>query len=271
MVAFPPCKINLGIHVLNRRADGFHNIETCFYPVPRTNILEVVVASHFSFTGTGITIPGNPGDNLCCKAYELLRKDFDLDPVSIYLHKMVPPGSGLGGGSSDGTWTLRILNDLFRLGLSHAKLSEYAGTLGSDCPYFLHDTPMIGTGKGEVLTPVATSLKGKYIVIVRPDIHISTRDAYNGVKPRQAEQSIRTILEKRQPDEWKDTLTNHFESNVAQLFPVIGFLKEELYRSGALYASMSGSGSAVYGIFDDVVELAGNFGMHDFWSGQLTV
>jgi 4-diphosphocytidyl-2-C-methyl-D-erythritol kinase len=271
MVAFPPCKINLGIQVLNRRADGFHNIETCFYPVPRTDILEVVSSSRVAFELTGLQIPGEHGENLCVKAYELLRKDFSLPPVLIHLHKVIPTGAGLGGGSSDGTWTLRLLNDHFQLGLSTEKLSTYAEQLGSDCSFFLHDSPQIGTGRGETLSPVAVSLKGKFLVIVRPEVHVSTMEAYAGITPRQPEYSIRSIVVERDVAEWQGTLINQFETHIAKLFPVIGKLKKELYDAGAVYASMSGSGSAVYGIFNNEVKLRDQFGMQDFWEGKLII
>jgi 4-diphosphocytidyl-2-C-methyl-D-erythritol kinase len=271
MVAFPPCKINLGIHVLNRRTDGFHNIETCFYPVPRTDILEVVSSSRFAFESTGLQIPGELEDNLCVKAYELLRKDFNLSPVVIHLHKVIPTGAGLGGGSSDGTWTLRLLNDHFQLGLSIEKLSTYSQQLGSDCPFFLHDSPQIGTGRGEMLSPIPVSLKGKFLVIVRPEVHVSTREAYAGIVPRQPERSIRSIVSELDVAEWQGVLINQFEAHIAKLFPVISYLKKELYDAGALYVSMSGSGSAVYGIFNNEVRLHKQFGMHDVWEGSLTI
>jgi 4-diphosphocytidyl-2-C-methyl-D-erythritol kinase len=271
MVAFPPCKINLGIHVLSRRDDGFHNIETCFYPLPRTDILEVTPSSKFSFVSTGLAIPGPPHDNLCIKAFELMRSDFDVPPVRIHLHKMVPAGAGLGGGSSDGAWTLRLLNSFWQLKLPVERLSKYADKLGSDCPFFLHDSPQIGSGKGEVLSPARVSLKGKYVVIVRPDVHVSTKSAYEGVVPRAAKQRIATIVEEVKPADWRGSLVNQFEQHVIELFPVIGDLKKELYNAGAFYASMTGSGSAVYGIFEREVNLRDKFGLHDFWSGWLTV
>lgn len=270
MVAFPYCKINLGLHILRRRTDGYHDIETCFYPVPRTDILEVVPASTFSFESSGLVIPGSANENLCVKAYELLRQTRRLPAVQILLHKMVPMGAGLGGGSSDGTWTLKLLNEVCGLRLSKEELSRYALALGSDCAFFLHDGAQIGTRRGEVLSPAAVSLKGKYIVIVRPDVHISTKAAYEGVVPHEARHSIRSIVEQSKPAQWKDVLVNQFEHNVIERFPVVGSCKQELYHAGAVYASMSGSGSSVYGIFDQEVKLQDRLGMHDYWSGWLT-
>jgi 4-diphosphocytidyl-2-C-methyl-D-erythritol kinase len=271
MVAFPPCKINLGLRVLRRRADGYHDIDTCFYQVPRTDILEVVPAPKFSIQFSGSDIPGAAEDNLCVKAYELLRQDFQLSPVSIHLHKLIPTGAGLGGGSSDGTWTLRMLNEVCGLGISAQDLSRYALALGSDCPFFLNDKPQIGGGRGDSLASAKISLRGKYIVLVKPDIHVSTKAAYEGVTPRETGPAVREIVEQVRPEEWKDVLVNQFERSVIELFPVIGFLKSELYNEGALYASMSGSGSAVYGIFDKEVNLRDRFGMHNYWSDWLSV
>lgn len=269
MVGFPPCKINLGLNVLRRRTDGYHDIETCFYPVPRTDILEVVPSAEFRFELTGIAIPGSGDDNLCVKAYELLRKDHGLPPASIYLHKLIPPGSGIGGGSSDGTATLRMLNKVFDLKQSVSDLAGYAERLGSDCPFFLHDRPMIGTGRGEQLSTVRVSLKGKYIVMVRPDIHISTQSAYQAVVPHTPDVDIRSLVEGHPPEEWRDKLSNQFEAFAMSRYSVIGRIREDLYKAGAFYASMSGSGSAVYGLFNMEKDLSLSFAGMDYWAGWL--
>ena len=273
MVAFPPCKINLGLNVLRRRADGYHDIETCFYPVSRTDILEIVPAPLFSLTITGLSIPGgtDEADNLCAKAYRLLQRDWSIPDVAIHLHKMVPAGAGLGGGSSNGTWPLRLLNDAFALGLSTAQLAEYALQLGSDCPFFLYDRPMTGTGKGEHLSPARVSLKGKYLLLVRPDIHVSTQSAYQAVVPEADAPSVKSIIENLPISEWRANLKNHFEAFVMGKYPVIGRIRQDLYDAGALYASMSGSGSAVFGIFDSEVNLSRTFTSFDYWAGRLEV
>jgi 4-diphosphocytidyl-2-C-methyl-D-erythritol kinase len=269
MVGFPPCKINLGLNILRRRNDGYHDIETCFYPLPRTDILEVVPAGKFKFELTGISIPGPGDDNLCVKAYEMLRKDYALPPVAIHLHKLIPPGSGLGGGSSDGTATLKLLNDVFDLKITDAVLGTYAVRLGSDCPFFLHDQPMIGTGRGEQLAPARVSLKGKFIVMVRPDIHVSTQSAYQAVVPRPADVTIKSIVENSQPEEWRNNLSNQFEAFVMSKYPVIGRIREDLYQAGAFYASMSGSGSAVFGLFNMEKDLSRSFAGMDYWAGRI--
>jgi len=240
MIAFPPCKINLGLNVLRKRNDGYHDLETCFYPIPWTDILEVIPSDDFEFTVSGNAIPGD--DNLCVKAYRLLN----APPAKIHLHKIIPMGAGLGGGSSDAAWTLRLLNDVFGLKLSKDDLKKYAAKIGSDCAFFIDDGPMIGTGRGEVLTPARISLEGKFIVIVKPDVHVSTAEAYAGIKPGSKHSDIGNI-----PIEaWKTSLMNDFEETIFEKFPVIRLIKEQLYTAGAVYASMSGSGSAVYGIFN---------------------
>jgi 4-diphosphocytidyl-2-C-methyl-D-erythritol kinase len=271
MVAFPPCKINLGLNVLRRRADGYHDIDTCFYPVPRTDILEIVPASKSSFTMTGLNVPGRGDENLCVKAYELLQNDFDVPPAAIHLHKLIPPGAGLGGGSSDGTWTLKVLNQTFDLGIDDKRLSEYAAMLGSDCPFFLHPAAMIGNGRGEQLSAAKISLAGKYVVMVRPDIHVSTQSAYSAIVPDPLAASVRGIVESVPPEQWRNKLSNQFESFVMSKYPVIGRVKEDLYSAGAFYASMSGSGSAVFGLFSTEVNLSRTFSGHDYWAGFLEV
>ena len=159
MIAFPPAKINLGLHIIRRRNDGYHDLSTCFYPVQWCDILEVLPSDKPTFESSGLSIPGNEKDNLCLKAYQLLKDDFDIPPVKIYLHKIIPMGAGLGGGSSDGAWTLRLLNELFGLCIAKAKLKEYASVLGSDCAIFVEDGPAMGSSRGEVLTPTSLSLK----------------------------------------------------------------------------------------------------------------
>jgi len=268
MVAFPHCKINLGLHVLAKREDGYHNIETCFYPVPWTDVLEIIPSKEFAFTSSGSVIPGKESDNLCVKAYQLLQAQFKLEPVKIHLHKVLPTGAGLGGGSSDAAFTLRLLNSVFNLKLSTVQLNEQAALLGSDCAFFIEDKPMLGIGKGEQLSGLALDLKGYYLVVVKPDIHVSTAEAYAGVKPQLPHKSISEIL--NYPiSEWKDHLVNDFEKSVFKKFPAIEAIKQELYDHGAAYASMSGSGSSVYGIFQSKTELSAHFRETQYWADYL--
>lgn len=267
MVVFPHCKINLGLHVISKRDDGYHNIETCFYPVPWRDVLEIIKSNQFSFSQSGLTIPGNAGENLCVKAYQLLQKDFNLTPVQIHLHKVIPTGAGLGGGSSDAAFTLRALNYIFNLNLSQTALKSYAAQLGSDCTFFIDDKPMLASGRGEILSETSLSLKGKYLVIIKPEIHVSTAEAYAGVKPKQPAQSIFKIISEPILF-WKDSLSNDFEESVFKKHAVIKETKEKLYQYGASYASMSGSGAAVFGVFDSPVDLKNLFeGV--YWGGEL--
>lgn len=269
MVTFPPCKINLGLNILSKRPDGYHNLETCFYPLPWTDILEIIQASSFSFTCTGLELAGDPEDNLCVKAYRLLQRDFSIGEVQIHLHKIIPSGAGLGGGSSDAAATLMELNSLFNLRLSSGELKSYAAQLGSDCAFFIENRPMIGEGRGEQLVEFPVTLTGKFIVLVKPEIHVSTAEAYSLVNPQTPIRSLREVLSEDIIN-WRDTLLNDFESSVFIRYPEIGHLKTKLYECGALYASMSGSGASVFGLFDHAVDLQAEFPNVTYWSGILT-
>lgn len=259
MVSFPHAKINLGLHVIRKRPDGFHDLETCFYPVPWTDILEIIPAKEFQFSSSGLPVDGNSESNLCVKAYMLLKKDFDLPPVQIHLHKIIPMGAGLGGGSSDAAFTLRQLNESFSLGLSQSRLMDYAAQLGSDCAFFISDEPKLGTGRGEVLSPASVSLKGKFIAIIKPPVHVSTADAFAGIVPKESQVNLKDVVEHKPISEWKSLLKNDFEETVFKKFPVIRDMKDKLYAMGAMYASMSGSGSAVFGLFEKPVDLRNEF------------
>lgn len=268
MISFPPCKINVGLNVVLKRTDGYHEIETCFYPLPWTDILEIIVSDTLEFTQSGLDIPGQPEDNLCVKAYELLRADFNLKPVKIHLHKIIPTGAGLGGGSSDAAHALRLLNDIFNLGITHAQLREYASRLGSDCAFFIEDKPMLGTGRGEILENAKIDLNGKYIVVVKPELYISTAEAYASITPAFGENRIRDVVE-MEVSNWKNLLSNDFENYVFKRYPQIEEIKKKLYEQGAHYASMSGSGSSVYGIFEKPIDLKNQFPGVTYWSGAL--
>ena len=252
MILYPPAKINIGLSIVEKRQDGFHNIETVFYPIPLCDILTVEAAGtgatcQLVFSCDGIELPGN--DNLCCKAYRLLDADYQLPPVNIHLHKKIPVGAGLGGGSSDAAYTLLALNDLFQLNLSVEELTRYARRLGSDCAFFLQNQPALGTGKGDILEPLSLSLAGYHILLVKPPVFVSTADAYSSVIPKKLKHHLPELLQ-APVSEWRHTVFNDFEASVFKKFPEIGQIKENLYREGAVYASMSGSGSCVYGIFD---------------------
>jgi 4-diphosphocytidyl-2-C-methyl-D-erythritol kinase len=267
MVSFPPCKINLGLHVVSKRPDGYHELETCFFPVPWTDVLEILPAKETTFTASGNIIPGNADENLCLKAYHLMAAEHKLPPVYIHLHKIIPTGAGLGGGSSDGAYTLRTLNNLFELKLSTAALMDLAAKLGSDCAFFVQDQPMIGRGRGEKLSPTHVDLKGKFLTLIKPDIHVRTASAYALVKPTAPLNSLERILDKAL-SAWKELLVNDFERSVFEQYPAIGKIKDDLYKSGASYACMSGSGATVFGIFEKPIDLS-PFRQHQVWSGTL--
>lgn len=268
MVSFPFSKINLGLNILRKRLDGFHDLETCFYPIPWTDILEIIAAEEFAFTSSGLIISSDVASNLCVKAYHLIKKDFDVPPVKIHLHKIIPMGAGLGGGSSDAAFTLLQLNESFSLGLDTQALQRYAAILGSDCAFFITSQPMMGTGRGEVLTPATVSLKGKYLVVIKPEIHVSTAEAFAGITPGESEMKIADVVQKPLT-EWRGLLKNDFEQSIFKRYPAISRIKDQLYDRGALYSSMSGSGSSVYGIFDHEIDLSKSFPGSSFWSGKL--
>jgi 4-diphosphocytidyl-2-C-methyl-D-erythritol kinase len=264
MVLYPPAKINIGLSIVGKRQDGFHNIETVFYPIPLCDTLSVEAAGagvtcQLDFSCDGIELPDNGAhNNLCCKAYRLLDADYHLPPVSIHLHKAIPVGAGLGGGSSDAAYTLLALNNLFQLKISDNELIRYASRLGSDCTFFLHTKPTFGTGKGDILEPISLSLEGYNILLVKPPVFVSTADAYSSVTPQKVQHHLPESLQAPIED-WRHTVFNDFEVSVFKKFPEIGQIKEKVYSEGAVYASMSGSGSSVYGIFnkktDSIVKL----------------
>jgi 4-diphosphocytidyl-2-C-methyl-D-erythritol kinase len=269
MISFPPCKINLGLNIISKRADGYHDIETCFYRVPWQDILEIVPSKDFLFSSSGIPIPGAIDENLCVKAYLLLQKDFDLPAVAMHLHKIIPTGAGLGGGSSDAANVLKLLNSIFSIQLTDEQLKAYAAKLGSDCSFFIDDKPMFGQGRGELLTPLALDLKGYYLVLVNPNVMVSTADAYASVLPQIPLRSIKTILENNEVEHWRGLLQNDFEESIFKKYPLIGEIKERFYKLGALYACMSGSGSTVFGLFNYQADLLKFFPDMTYWAGNL--
>lgn len=259
MITFPNCKINLGLHILRKREDGFHDLETIFYPLPIKDALEILRNSKGSpditFTTTGLLIEGDAEQNLCYRAYELLKNDFPTLPaVNVHLHKNIPMGAGLGGGSSDGAAMLQQLNSQFGLGLTDAQLAVYALQLGSDCAFFLKNKPCFAKGRGELLEPLALDLSQYTFILVNPGIHINTAWAFANIIPRdlRADLPKRSIKEVIQEpiSSWKTDLINDFEAPVFDLYPEIQTIKDQLYLKGALYATMTGSGSTVVGIFE---------------------
>ncbi|WP_285819803.1 4-(cytidine 5'-diphospho)-2-C-methyl-D-erythritol kinase [Bacteroides acidifaciens] len=252
MIVFPNIKINLGLSITEKRPDGYHNLETVFYPVALEDALEIRALPEADKKITlhqyGMEIAGNPEDNLVAKAYSLLDKEFHLPPVEIHLYKHIPSGAGLGGGSSDAAFMLKLLNGHFHLNLSEEQLEIYAATLGADCAFFIKNKPVYAEGIGNIFSPIELSLKGYQIMIVKPDVFVSTREAFANIHPHHPEYPVKEVI-RRPVAEWKDTLINDFEASVFPQHPVIGEIKQELYNQGAIYASMSGSGSSVFGLF----------------------
>lgn len=252
MLRFPNAKINIGLFITGKRTDGYHDLETVFYPVQPTDALELIApATETSLQVTGLEVAGEMKNNLAWKAWALLQRDFPdrVAPLHIFLHKVIPMGGGMGGGSSDGAFMLCMLNDHFHLGLDTAALERYALQLGSDCPFFVRNQPAFAAGRGELLQPVPLDLSAYTIQVICPGIHVSTALAFKGVKPAAAAFDLRSLHE--QPlSSWRDTVLNDFEPSVFGAHPELKAIKESLYRQGALYASMSGSGSAIYGIFE---------------------
>jgi 4-diphosphocytidyl-2-C-methyl-D-erythritol kinase len=268
VVVFPNCKINLGLNVIQRREDGFHNIETVFYPVAWQDGLEIMstldAAGNIQFSASGQTITGETEANLCIRAYQLLKQDFpQLPAIKMHLHKTIPIGAGLGGGSGDGAFTLRLLDKLFTLGLPKERLMQYALDLGSDCPFFIFNQPCFATSRGEVLEAIELDLSAYKLIIVSPGIHINTAQAFSMVNPVSPSKSIKQIAQ--QPLEtWGRELKNDFEQTVFEQYPEIRKIKDDLYKAGALYAAMSGTGSTVYGIFPKNKELSFSFPLNYF-------
>ncbi|GAB3777587.1 4-(cytidine 5'-diphospho)-2-C-methyl-D-erythritol kinase [Spirosoma horti] len=268
MLTFPTCKVNIGLRITEKRTDGFHNLQSCFYPVQWGDILEIIPATEFRFTDSGLSIPGSLSQNLCVKAYNLLKADFDLPPVQMHLHKVVPIGAGLGGGSADAAVTLTLLNDQFNLQLSTAQLEDYARVLGSDCAFFIQNRPLYCTEKGDVFSEIAVNLSGYHIVLVYPNLAISTAEAYAGIRPRETDVPLYDQL-LAPIDEWPKTIHNDFEDSLFPKYPLLGQIKQQLYETGAVYASMSGSGSTVYGIFNAPIIIPNQFSTYRVWEGRL--
>ncbi len=273
MILFPACKINLGLRILKKRSDGYHDLETVFYPVAIHDALEIIEIkeSTFQFTTSGLPINGSIELNLCVKAYNLLKKEFpNLPPVHIHLHKNIPMGAGLGGGSSNGAATLLVLNSKLNLGLSENQLIDYALQLGSDCPFFIVNKPCFATGRGEHLTPVSLNLSLYQLVIINPGIHVSTAWAFSQSHFSANQIPLQQIID-LPITEWKHQLINDFEQPVFKHHLEIKILKALMYQQGALYASMTGSGSTVFGIFEKSETPVFNLPDHYFIKNLATV
>lgn len=250
MLCFPNCKINLGLYVTRRREDGYHDIETVFFPVTFHDSLEVVPSVETALHLSGLKVGSNTQENLVWKAYEMMHQRYPgkIPPLNIYLHKAIPMGAGLGGGSADGAFMLKLLNDFCHLELDKATLAAMALELGSDCPFFIYNTPQLASGRGEIMRDINIDLSAYSIQLICPKVHVSTRDAFSMMIPRKALFDLQH-LGSLPVERWKGTISNDFETTVFKLYPALAAIKQQLYDQGAIYASMSGSGSTLYGIF----------------------
>lgn len=261
MTIFPCAKVNLGLNVVSRRPDGYHNLETVFYPIPLYDALEVYrmdedfpSEANCDLKVTGMEIQGREADNLVVRAYQLLANDFELPRIHAHLFKQIPSQAGLGGGSSDAAFMIRLLDEHFHINMGNPMMEEYAARLGADCAFFITAEPAFAQGIGNELEPVGAkdfSLEGMYIALVKPDVAVSTREAYSNITPCKPVKSCREIV--LQPIEtWRNELTNDFEQSIFAIHPEIAKVKEELYQKGAIYAQMTGSGSCVFGLFQEL-------------------
>lgn len=269
MICFPNAKINIGLRVVEKRPDGYHNLETVFYPIGLKDALEVVPAAlntDFSIDSEGIS----PDENIVTKAFRLLQSAYSLQPAACYLRKKIPVGAGLGGGSSDGANALRIIASMNGLDLSEQELEQFSAQLGADCAFFIKNNPIFASGIGTAFEKVTLSLAGYHLILVKPDIHVSTVEAYSLVKPKRPNQRLKEMIE-CPLDSWKETIFNDFEEPIFHKYPEIGRIKEKLYHHGAIFAAMSGSGSSVYGLFKDAVDLRSEFLDCFYWSEKLLV
>ncbi|MCX2480146.1 4-(cytidine 5'-diphospho)-2-C-methyl-D-erythritol kinase [Pedobacter sp. MC2016-15] len=254
MLAFANAKINLGLNVIEKRPDGYHNLETVFYPVKIYDTIEITDAENTFCEIRGVAIPGDSKDNLCLQAYHLMKKDFDLPPQQITLLKNIPVGAGLGGGSADAAFLIKLLNTKFELGLSVIAMEDYARVLGADCAFFIENTPAYATDRGDRFVPATIDLSAYFMVLVKPPVHVSTADAFGGLKPARPALNVLEVLS-MPVNSWKETMKNDFEETIFNKYPEIAAVKTDLYHAGATFALMSGSGSSVFAIFDSAVTL----------------
>lgn len=269
MITFPNAKINIGLDVLNKREDGYHNIDSLFYPLPLKDALEIIpTGGDLEFTSSGISLSCHGDDNLVVKAFRLLQSAYHLPNVKIHLHKNIPFGAGLGGGSADAAFALMMVNDMFELQISEDELIAYASKIGADCAFFIKNCPCMARGIGDELIEYPLDLKGKYIVLVKPDVAVPTADAYRYIKPGVPELSLQECL--AQPiEKWKHTVKNDFEISVFKQHPLLANIKDDLYKMGAQYVSMSGSGSSIFSIFDKKIDIPSHMEEYFSFSYQL--
>jgi 4-diphosphocytidyl-2-C-methyl-D-erythritol kinase len=258
MICYPNAKINIGLNVVEKRPDGYHNLETIFYPIPLCDALEAVLHENgehpFTFSNTGIEVDAKPEDNICVKALNLIKENYDVPPIQIHLHKQIPFGAGLGGGSADGAFMLNLINKEFALNIPKEELHNMAAQLGADCAFFINNQPAFAEGIGDQLKSIKLDLSGYYLALIKPPIHVSTPEAYSGVVPKPSTDSLIDLIQ-LPIEQWKHHIKNDFEKSIFTNHPEIGKIKMDLYEAGAIYASMSGSGSSVLGFFKEEPQL----------------
>lgn len=274
MISFPNAKINIGLNIIEKREDGYHDIQSLMYPAGLRDALEVIEntdqdAERITITTSGLNIPGDVTDNLCYYAYHLIAADYPLPNVKVHLHKHIPIGAGLGGGSSDASFFIRLLNDKFELGLSWGEMHHYARQLGSDCSFFISNKPAFAEGKGDQYESMNISLAGYHVVLVYPDVLINTAKAYSGVQPKMPLRSLENDLLNLPIEQWQEFIHNDFEDSIFPEYPELKAIKEKLLAEGAVYASMSGSGSTLYGIFKSKTDLKEKFKGCFVYEGEL--
>jgi 4-diphosphocytidyl-2-C-methyl-D-erythritol kinase len=268
MILFAPAKINIGLKVLNKRPDGYHNLDSIFYPIPLFDIMEFSKSDTFQLISSGLTVDADPNDNLVYKAYDLINKRYKIGGLKIHLHKIIPMGAGLGGGSSDASTTLLAINKLFDLRITKDELAGFAKQLGADCPFFIYNKVVIARGIGTEFENLDLDLSNYHIVLIKPDIHISTAEAYAGVKLEGAEAKLDLSILNSQ-NQWRGQYINSFENHLFQKYPLLSELKESLYKHGAAYASMSGSGSTIFGLFENKPKVIDAWKKHFVWVHKL--
>jgi 4-diphosphocytidyl-2-C-methyl-D-erythritol kinase len=269
MICFPNAKINIGLNIIEKRADGFHNLESVFYPICWSDALEAVPSKEFQFASSGLIIPGDSDNNLIVKAYALIDSlRAEKSPISIHLHKVIPMGAGLGGGSADGAFALKLFNELLELGLSNRDLKNIAAQLGSDCPFFIDNKPVLAYDRGIFFKEIKLNLSGFYIVCVNPGVHISTTEAYNSILPKRPSEQLEELI-KLPVEDWEGKVVNDFEKPMLMKYPVLNEVKKRMYATGASYVSMTGSGSTFYGIFRNEPQIKNQFEGMTVWEGRL--
>ena len=254
MLVFPPAKINLGLHVLRQRPDGYRDIETVMVPIPLHDALEAIVdpklgEGELAFTRSGLAVPGDPYEDLCVKAHQLLKEHHRMPGLRMHLHKAIPIGAGLGGGSSDGSFALALINRLLSLGLGQTGLQGLAERLGSDCPFFLGSGAQLATGRGEVLRPLELALTGWWMLLINPGVHVGTAEVYSNTVPSSATEDLAELTTRIGPGSWTGRLVNAMEAYVLRAYPIVAETKALIQAQGAVYCAMSGSGSSVFGLF----------------------